>query len=427
MDSMLNLDIYKKTKFNMKNIKLLKRLGIQLSSNNRTTNCKVLILVLIFTLMNLSINAKTTYAIGGNVDLALSKCAINDTILISSGTYSLTSTINKPCTIIGLGTVVYDGGNRAANKIAFNITSNNVKLKNITIKNYGYGVNIPGSTGCVIENVDISSTGDINNAYSGRGIQLGSYGSTVANSNTVTSCKVHNSAAEGLTVNGNFNSINNCTVTCNENTAHAATDYYLTINGSYNVVYGCYVERIGNLSHYGHGIGMKGNCQKNTIINCTVLNCSDSFFVRHRGAKYNTFMDCKVLYSIGGAYAIRDGASYNTFVNCSDSLGHSSIRFFDTTEDGGATFCGRHNIFTNCSFKNKVIGVFFDSYNVASIADSNYICNSKFENISYLFTANRENKVNELINCKVVNLKFYKSGSQLLNVIYSDSLSTFKK
>lgn len=347
---------------------------------------------------------------------ALTKCKDNDTIFVNSGIYNSSTTINKPCTIIGIDSVIFDGKNRAGGKICFNITANNVKIFKINIRNYTYGINIASSTGCCIDKVSTSCTGDIISSYSGRGIQLGSYSVSSANSNTIINCTIRNSAAEGLSINGDNNYVFNCSIKCDENTANAATDYYLIINGNNNIISNCHTERIGNLSHYGHGIGFKGNCQNNLVINCRSVNMSECFYVRHRGVKYNTFVKCKAYNSVEGAYAIRDGASYNTFTNCSDTLGYSSIDFFDTVEDGGATYCGRFNIFNNCSFKNKQVGIYFNEYSVESIADSNLVANCTFENIKYFTEVSRPNGENFISNCILKNIPQYKSGSTQLNL-----------
>lgn len=378
----------------------------------------------ILLLLSLSLNAKTfTVSETGSLTVseALVKCNTNDTILITTGTYSYTTIVNKSCKIIGIGDVIFDGKNRANGKICFNITANNVKISNIKIRNYTYGINIPSATGCYIQKVNTSCTGDTTNSYSGRGIQLGSYNVSSANSNTITNCIVYNSAAEGISVNGNGNYVSNCFVYCDENNGYAATDYYLNVNGNKNIIRGCVVKRVGNLSHCGHGIGVKGNCTGNIITLCIAYNMSESFYVRHRGAKFNDFSYCKGVNSNNGSYSVRDGASYNTFTSCSDSAGSSSVRFFDTVEDGGATYCGRHNTFNKCTFKNKYVGVFFDGYSVPSIADSNLIVNCVFANMNYLFRATRENRDNEMVFCTIKNVLNYYFGSTKLNFDYTNS------
>lgn len=375
----------------------------------------------ILLLLSLSLNAKTfTVSETGSLTVseALVKCNTNDTILITTGTYSYTTIVNKSCKIIGIGDVIFDGKNRANGKIAFNITANNVKISNIKIRNYTYGINIPLATGCYIQKVNASYIGDTTNSYSGRGIQLGSYNVSSANSNTITNCIVYNSAAEGISVNGNGNYVSNCFVYCDENNGYAPTDYYLNVNGNKNIIRGCVVKRVGNLSHYGHGIGVKGNCEGNVITICIAYNMDESFYVRHRGAKNNIFENNK---SINGSIVCRDGASYNTFKNCKDSAGACAIRFLDTVEDGGANSSGHHNTFINCLFKNKYTGISYDPYSVASPADSNLIANCRFENIRYLFRSSRENRGNKMINCTILNVPNYKYGSFALNIDQASS------
>ena len=68
----------------------------------------------------------------------------------------------------------------------------------------------------------------------------------------------------------------------------SAMDYYIHVEGNNNVIEECYTERIGELGHGGHGIGLKGNCENNLIINCISKGMgSDGYQLRHRGVKNN--------------------------------------------------------------------------------------------------------------------------------------------
>ncbi|MCB0429230.1 MAG: T9SS type A sorting domain-containing protein [Flavobacteriales bacterium] len=312
-----------------------------------------------------------------------------------------------------------DGGNRANGKIGMNLAGGHsyIVIKNFQITNYSYGVNSGTAHHITLDNVITTSTGDINDSYSGRGIQFGSWSTAVSSYNTVRNCIVVNSAAEGLSINGDFNTVFNCKVYCNEGEIgsgnNAATDYYLLVDGNNNTIEACYVERIGDLAHYGHGIGAKWDCQNNYFLNCTAVNMTEDFYVRHRGAKFNTFKGCHAI--TGRAFVVRDGASYNHFIDCRADDVKSGFRFMDTSEDGGAQYAGRHNTFENCIINSAYLGIHFDDYDQVSIADSNTFAYCTFNNIDYLFYCGRQNANNQMISCIVANSGSLKGGSYALS------------
>jgi len=317
-----------------------------------------------------------------------------------------------------------NGGDRAASKIGMNLPGRSyITIKNFQITNYAYGVNTGNASYLTLDNIITMYTGDIVASYSGRGIQLGSWGTSVSSYNNISNCVVVNSAAEGLSINGNNNTVTNCRVYCNEGLMgsgnNASTDYYLIVCGNNNTITGCYTERVGNLAHYGHGTGVKYDCLNNTFIGCKSVNMTENFYVRHRGVKYNTFKNCVAVR--GRGFCIRDGASYNTYENCIADSTTGGIRIQDTSEDGGAQYAGRHNVIKNCIIKNSSLGVFFDDYDQVSPADSNTIVNCTFDNIDYLFYCGRENKNNEIVNCIISNVDNLKSGSYALSMNFNYS------
>lgn len=320
---------------------------------------------------------------------------------------------------------LYNGGNRANGKIGFNLIAKSyIIINNFQITNYKYGITTGAGHHLTINNVNVMSMGDIQDNYNGNGIQLGLTGTSFSNYNSITNCLVVNSAAEGISVNGSNNVITNNKVYCNEGIMgsgnNAATDYYILINGNFNSITNCYTERVGNLSHYGHGIGFKYNSSVNTVIKCKSVNMSEDFYVRHRGAKYNKFINCVGIR--GSGFVVRDGASNNTFESCVSDSTSSGIRFCDTSEDGGAQYAGRKNIFKNCIIKNSPYGIYFDSYDQISRVDSNFIVNCNFNKINFLFRSNKENVYNLIINCIFTNIKNLSTGSFPVSVMYIKSV-----
>jgi hypothetical protein len=203
------------------------------------------------------------------------------------------------------------------------------------------------------------SLGDLGDGYSGFAFKAGSYVDTVsthirANGNIFNSCLIANPGAEGMLVCGDYNSLFDVKVYCNEGAANPL-DYFINIAGSYNVVSKCYVE--GTTGNFGgtHGIGCKSNSEEtvdkgrtmpqvnpmyNTFYNCVSKNIGEGFYVRHRGAQHNTFTKCysygthtgTASAGVGGCIVIRDGASYNTFDSCRGENLASAILFQDTTD-----------------------------------------------------------------------------------------------
>jgi hypothetical protein len=300
-----------------------------------------------------------------------------------------------------------NGGNRAAGT-GIDLTNRSyVIVKNFQISNYELGVYAYGAQNVTVDNIIATNFGDINNSYDGSGIVFGSS----AYFNTIKNCIVVNAAAELLSVIGDDNVIENCKVYCNENEGNAASDYYITIGGgNRNTIKGCYAERVGNQIHGGHGITLKYNCENNKITDCISKNMrGEGFAVRHRGVKNNIFENC-VTYGESG-FVVRDGASNNTFRKCRTIGSTYSIQFYDTSEDDGAQYCGRDNVFENCIFENSDIIIDFDSYDQVSPADSNTFVNCTFSGGNYLFNSDRPNNANKMVNCIVEGVKNYSTAT----------------
>ena len=297
-----------------------------------------------------------------------------------------------------------DGGDRSTGT-CIDIEVKYITLKNIQIQNYRVGIEAWDSHNLQISNIVTMNFGDINADYDGYAIDI----SGPASNNTIENCSVLNSAAEGISIYGDNNHVKNCRVYADDNSTgdKSAADYYIHVGGNNNTIENCYVERIGNLAHGGHGIDLKGeNCENNLILNSVSKGMAwDAFELRHRGVKHNTLENCT---AIGSGYIIRDGASYNTIKNCkSINAASSAISIYDDIEDGGPTYCGRHNVFENCIFQNTGDYVIDFTYDLPSIADSNTFVNCIFDGGDYLFNCDRENNANKMINCIVTNVQNY--------------------
>ena len=336
-------------------------------------------------------------------------------VLVTTATGSTTfSTSDMP---------TYTGSSRSSG-IAFDARPRSyITLKNFQIRTYEYaflggGTKAQNAGNLVLENVNAMTLGNTSSSYSGKGLQVGDMGTKFSNRNTLTNCLVINAGAEAFDINGNYNTLTGCKAFCSENTGNAATDYYILICGTKNTITSCYAERQAGISHGGHGIGAKTNAEQvidqglaldtipadsNSFINCSAKNIAESFFVRHRLAKYNYFDHCSAIGTHtgtsdddgeGGGITIRDGASYNTFNGCTITDCATGITFEDTVEDGDTGGSptghpGNYNFVLNGIIKNCYIGVEYSDYSIQSDAGNNTIGNCTFYKTRYLHYAAR--------------------------------------
>ncbi len=298
-----------------------------------------------------------------------------------------------------------DGLDRSTG-IAIDINgSKNIIINNIQIKNYEYGIidhTYTYDLNTKLNNIIVKDIGDTTDSYSGKAIEF------YSSNNVINNCIVVNASAQGILVEGDYNTIENCKVYCDDSSSvNAAMDYYIVVyNGNHNTIQNCYVERVGDLPHYGHGIGLKGDCENNSIRSCTAKNFrGEAFYVRHRGAINNIFTNCVAIGVTEGAtgFIVRDGASNNQFNNCIVDNCKRGLMFYDSTEDNGAQYCGRNNFFNNCIIKNTEIGIDFNDYEVFSDIDSNFFNNCVFYNGITLINVERNNFNNKMTNCIVSN------------------------
>jgi len=311
-----------------------------------------------------------------------------------------------------------DGGDRTEGTGITLHSRQYVVVKNFQIQNYAIGLYAWGAEHLIAENIVTMHNGDRNDSYSGKGIVFGS----LANHNTIRRCIVYNASAEGISVNGDDNTIEKCKVYCDDNsTEHSAMDYYIIVSGNNNTITDSYAERVGDLDHGGHGIGFKGDCLNNFVGNSTAKNLSGAFYVRHRGCRNNLFLQCVVLDSSIGLL-VRDGASDNIFRNCRVTGGTNAIAFFDTGEDDGAQWAGSDTVFENCIFEHATYMIRFHYYDRNSDTYNNSFINCIFNDGEYLFNVERDNHDNRMVNSIVTNVRNYKTGTFDLNFSFSHSL-----
>ena len=327
-----------------------------------------------------------------------------------------------------------DGVNRATSGSAMELESvSYIVIKNFQVKHYQQAVYSRGAHHLSIENVITLELGDVDANYDGGGFSLAVDGDGLGGySNQLKNCIVTNAAAEGISIAGNDNIIDNCKIYCNDNsTVNASTDYYIVVAGNNNYITGCYVERIGDLEHAGAGIGVKEDAENNLFENCVAKDLKNGgFYARYLGAKHNEFRHCQAIGTLDDVlgFLIRDGASYNTFNSCSSESCTDAVAFMDTGENGGAHYCGRHNTFNNCLFQNATVAAIrFDNYEVASPADSNLFANCVFNQGTTFATTNRKNKDNRILNCIINGYANLSSGTESLDMdfTYCDFYNSF--
>ncbi len=292
-------------------------------------------------------------------------------------------------------------------------------IKNFQIRNYDTGIKLGGTSQTagnnVLDNVNVMTLGDPS-GYGGRGILLGSMGTDFSNNNTISNCLVIDAAAEGISISGNYNTVNNCKVFSKES-APASSDYYIMVCGSYNKVSSCTVNRKTGMIpklEGAHGIGAKTNAEQvvdgtykyppipaqyNTFTNCTAINLGEGFYVRHRTAQYNLFSHCfaKGTHIPGGAEGegngieIRDGASDNTFDGFVVDSCARGVIIEESVEDGdtgspGPGHPGNNNKIVNSIFKRSYCGVYFQGINTVTVNDAgdNTIANNTFYRTEYM-------------------------------------------
>ena len=331
---------------------------------------------------------------------------------------------------------IIDGGNRASG-IGMSLQNRkNITVKNINITNFIDGLvagNISQSfqENHIIDNVNVSTMGNIADDYSGHGMNFGSMSTRFSNGNKVSNSLIVNVAAEGFAFNGDNNLADNVKVYSNETSNNAPTDYYVIVTGSNNTIKNSYAQRLPGQSHIGHGFSIKSNAhhvvdfpntvpnppvinpQNNTFTNNTAVNMGEGFVVRHRGVRFNTFRDNFATGTFskltpdtageGNGIVIRDGASDNQFINTTITNTFTAINFVDTVEDGDTMpnppgHPGNNNVIDGAQVNAVYYGILFSSYSVQSDAGANIIKNSTFTLTRNIFKVDRRATQMQYIN-----------------------------
>lgn len=425
---------------------------------------------------SISIAGDTVYVKAGayNENVVISKSGTSVSPIVFLGYQNLpgdhppilVNNAGAPSGLLVTDMPTFNGGDRASGIGFYCEGQRYVVLKNFQILNYAYGLFIGGidqnSGNFVIDNINVMSIGNVNADYSGEGILLGSMGTKFSNNNTITNCLVVNAAAEGMGINGNYNTLTNCKVYCNENTGNAASDYYVIVTGNYNTLSYCYIERKLGLSHWGHGYTAKTNsaqtidqglnlpsidAQYNKFYYCEAKNMNEAFCVRHRTAQYNLFYHCKATGSHtgdnespggeGNGVVIRDGASNNIFDGIIAENCNEAFVFGDSGEDGDMGVNppghpGNNNKIINSLSINCYVGVSFTDEGIQSDAGDNTIANCTFYKTRYLYYAGRSCKNMKYIGniyygCLPNTPGGYFKGNVYANDIVPNGVNTYFK
>jgi hypothetical protein len=204
-----------------------------------------------------------------------------------------------------------------------------------------------------------------------------------------------------------------------------AVDYHIALQDAQNItIKNCKAYNLHYLSRTsaGHGIGIKDEYKRgayhnphstgNNIINCSVYDCGEYFFVAHESFG-NVFLNCNAYghYEVEAEWSegitIRDGAHDNIFRNCRIDNTRTSLVFQNTIEgplnpDGTAAnqSCYK-NIITDCTFTNSLTAIEIGN------ADNNLIDNSVFNAVGkkyFLNFLNPKSEGNIISNSAIINI-----------------------
>jgi parallel beta-helix repeat protein len=348
---------------------------------------------------------------------------------------------------------LFNGGDRAVG-VAFDIRAPYVTIRNLQITEYSVAVHSWGADyhHAVIENIIAVTLGKLGGAggyeYSGKGITL-----AYSSNNHIKNCIIVNANAEGVSLVGNENLIENTRIYSNEvdeSTGADGTDYYIVIKGNNNIVRGCYAERIvpdvvyndPQYPHVGAGIGFKESAENNLVEDCVAKNLNGGFYVRWVGARNNIFRRCKaygadfeyVNYTnnSSGGFICRNGAENNLFESCSSEGCTSAVQFYRSASEGAednSDYAALNNRFVNCIFTNSKESVIdFNPYSGTRPDDA--VLNNSFINCTiykakYLISSNRPNQGNKMINCIISNVETLQDPGSSVALHFSFENSCF--
>lgn len=311
-----------------------------------------------------------------------------------------------------------DGGDRASG-IGFDLRGRRrIGLRNFNIRNYACGVLAGNGNRAFVEshrldNVNVSTVGDVTAGYSGLGIAFGSMSTSFSNGNLVRNALVINAAAEGFKFNGDDNEADNVRVYGTEgDTVEASTDYYVIVTGRRNRVSGSYIWRKPGSAHSGHGYTLKDNADQqaggplievteNLFEDDVAVNMGEGFAVRHRGVHDNRFVNgiahgrydgFNDSCDSGNGIVLRDGARANEFVGMRMIDTCQAIVVSDSSEDEGTpapAYSASANRIVGAVVENAYIGIHFNEGAPVREAGDNVITDSTFHLTRFMFHAMR--------------------------------------
>ncbi len=364
--------------------------------------------------------------------------------------------------------MLLDGGNRASGTGIDLRGRQKVTVRNFSLHRYAIGVNTGSASqnfveGHVLDNVNVSTIGNISASYHGMAMSMGSVSPRkYAHGNVLTNILIVNAAAEGLKIFGDDNDIDTIRVYGAE-TGLGAIDYYIVVFGSRNHVNLGYIWRkphstLNGGGHWGHAYTIKDNsdqrdgggrlmAENNVFENVVAEHMGEGFAVRHRGVRYNTFRNATargqhainhpggpyVCHSSGddhSAIVIRDGASHNQFIDIEASNTCRVVSITDTEEDENGVAgvpsndplprSPSQNLIENLHSTDTAVAVSFSSSGIATDAGDNTLRNAVFVDAETLFVAYRPSTgmkyENSTFDSLGVNVGLFGYGSHLGDV-----------
>jgi len=379
---------------------------------------------------------------------AMSSAVAGDTIWIKEGTYSGTftlsnsGTVTNPIKIIGYKTTHGDGSSYMPTRAPdLNADANELPLINgkfvatndqyVIFKNLQ--VNVPN--GAQEVGFAMNSYQVYENCYT----WTGDYGFR-ANNNSHTSIRLIDCYAKDMTNSGvrlyNKHHLIDNFYACTSGAV--SMDYYISLyggtDGHSQCVRNSTADRNINATHTGHGIGFKGSggiLEHSLVENCSINNCGNGGFeFRHSTIKYNIGRNITIDSDTKGvnnrAIMFRDGTSFNRVENSHVNNAEYSVRFLDSTEDGGLNQNGgSDNTVINTIFSNADTSFINVDGGVTLPNERNKFINCTFDNAPDFYksgtTPDYFDSSNEFINC-IVNDCNDKIGSGQGSFIFTNSL-----
>lgn len=309
---------------------------------------------------------------------------------------------------------VLDGG---SNYDVISIGYNYIVIRNLGLTGGTNGIDAYGTNYLTLENVYTKENGWGNS--SGVGIYI--MQSTYFN---VKNCVVTDAGMANLMVRQCANGhgvVNNC-ISYAVGYSSDASDYHICLqDAQYITVKNCkaYNLHYSSCTTAGHGIGIKDEYKNgaynnphsigDSIINCSVYDCGEYFFVAHESYN-NVFLNCNAYghYETQAAWSegitIRDGAHDNTFKNMYIHRVANSITYQNTSEGPTSNQISLNNLITNSRFVNSAVAVYY-YYEAENNTIKNCVFDSTGKKRFFRYDENSSSYFfgNSLKNCIITN------------------------